>query len=97
MKDNESDKPVTGKYLLEFTKEIILPAVRDIVKEEGAKFRDEILISNDKLNVKLDKILAEQQAITAGFKRLQERINYLESVVKVLAEAKGIKFNPPQV
>ena len=93
----ERDKqPVTAEYVLEFTNKIILPQVGEIFDEKMAKFRDEILTSNDKLSQKLDKILKEQAAVTASFRRLEERINYLEAVVKVLAEKEGVKFQSPQ-
>ncbi len=94
--DKGLEKPITNKYLLDFTREIIFPGVREIVREENIKFRDDILTSNYKLAKKLDQILKEQQAITAGFKRLQDRINYLEAVVKVLAEKEGLQFSPPE-
>ena len=94
--DEVLEKPVTNKYLLDFTKEIIFPGVRKIVREENIKFRDEILTSNDNLAKKLDQILTEQKAITAGIKRLQMKINYLEAVVKVLAEKEGLQFSPPE-
>ncbi|OGE84276.1 MAG: hypothetical protein A2846_03020 [Candidatus Doudnabacteria bacterium RIFCSPHIGHO2_01_FULL_49_9] len=95
--DKQLEKLVTKDYLVEYTNQVIFPRVEEIVEEKTKAFRNEILTSNDKLAVKLDKILAEQQAITAGFKRLQERINYLEAVVKVLAEKEGLPFTPPEL
>ena len=71
--------------------------MKQAIDDSFVKFKDEVLTSNDKLSKKLDIILTEQKAITAAYKRLQERINYLEAVVKVLAEDKGLKFNPPSV
>lgn len=56
---SKGEQTLTSKYLLKFTKEYILPEVKKIVDESNIQYRDEILTSNDKLSVKLDKILAE--------------------------------------
>lgn len=90
-------KFITKDYLTEFTNKVVIPRVEEIIDEKTKTYKDEILTSNDRLAVKLDKILAEQQAITKGYKRMQERLNYLEAVVKVLAEKEGLKFQPPEV
>ncbi|MBI4054260.1 MAG: hypothetical protein HY397_02940 [Candidatus Doudnabacteria bacterium] len=93
---DQDKRPITANYVLEFTNKIILPRVGEIFDEKMVKFRDEILTSNDKLSVKLDKILKEQAAITASYKRLETKIQYLEAVVQVLAEKEGIKFQSPE-
>ncbi len=94
------EKPITEKYLLEFTDKVVFPRVEEIVEDKIDKklgsFKDEILSSNDKLSGKLDKILTEQAAITMGFRRMEERLNYHESVLKVVAGKTGIQFNPPR-
>jgi len=94
------EKPITEKYLLEFTDKVIFPRVQELISDEisreGGKLRDEILTSHDKLSSKLDKILTEQAAVTMGFRRLEERVNYHESVLKVVAGKTGIQFNPPR-
>ncbi len=90
MSDEELNKPVTAKYLTEYTEKIVFPRVEEIVDEKMRKYTDEILTSNDKLSVKLDKILAEQAAITVAYKRLEKKINRLEAVVKILAEKAGV-------
>ncbi len=75
MINEELNQPVTKKYLGEFTEKVVFPRVEEIVEEkitevrkDITQFKDEILTSNDKLSVKLDKILAEQAAITAAYK-----------------------------
>ncbi|MBI4050214.1 MAG: hypothetical protein HY398_02075 [Candidatus Doudnabacteria bacterium] len=90
---NDKDQPITSKYLLEFTQKYILPEVRTIVKEESNSAKNEILTSNDKLSVKLDKILKEQAAHSQSYQRLEKRINVLEEVVKILAEKAGISID----
>lgn len=57
----QDNKPITSKYLLEFTKQIILPEVRNIVEEVSTSAKNEILTSNDKLSA---KVLAEKAGIT---------------------------------
>ena len=95
--DQQLGKLVTKDYLTNYTNQIILTRVEEIVDEKTRTYKDEILASNDKLAKKLEQILTEQKAITVGIKRLQERINYLEAVVKVLAEKEGLKFTPPEL
>ena len=92
MTNEELNKPVTVKYLTEYTEKVIFPRVEGIVDEKMKKYTDEILISNDKLSVKLDKILTEQAAITEAYKRLERKINRLETVVKILAEKAGVEM-----
>ena len=93
---SDDKQPITSEFLIKFTDEIILPKVGEIFDEKLRKMTDEILTSNDKLSVKLDKILKEQMAVTASYKRLETKVNYLEAVVKVLAEKEGIKFQSPE-
>lgn len=85
------EKPVTKQYLAEFTKKILLPEIDTIFDGKLKQTKDEILISNDKLSKKLDKILKEQAAHTRSYQRLEKRINYLEAVVRVLAEQSGLE------
>jgi len=94
--DQRVEGLTTKDHLVEFTNKIIFPRVEEIVDERMVKYRDEILTSNDKLSQKLDKILKEQAAVTTSYKRLEKKLNYLEAVVKVLAEKDGIKFQSPE-
>lgn len=96
MNDKTLDQPVTKRYLNDFTDKVVFPRVEQIVDDKVSKFRDEILTSNDKLSVKLDKILTEQASITVGFRRLEERVNYLEIVLKTVAGKTGVPFSPPE-
>lgn len=91
--DKKLDKLATKEYLLEFSNEIIFPRVEEIIDERLLKLENTILTSDDKLSIKLDKILKEQVAHTQSYKRLEKRVNYLEAVVKVLAEKAGIKID----
>ena len=54
---SKDKRSITPEYLLEFTNKLILPKIGEIFDEKMIKFKDEIIISNDKLSVKLDKIL----------------------------------------
>lgn len=94
MMDNGLNQPITVSYLTNYTEKVVFPRVEEIVDKKMRKYTDEILASNDKLAVKLDKILTEQASITVSFKRLEKRINYLEGVVKVLAEKVGLPLQP---
>ena len=91
--DKQLGNLATKDYLLKFTNEIIFPRVGEIVEEKVKVFKDEILTGQDKIIKKLDLILKEQAAHTKSYQRLEKRINYLEAVVKVMAEREGIEFH----
>ncbi len=71
---------------------VAYPRMREIVREEVGKDTDKILTSNDQLAVKLDRILTEQQAITVNYKRVDQRVDYLESFSAQVAQKLGLVF-----
>lgn len=97
--NDDLSQPVTQKYLIDFTDKVVFPRVKeivnDVIEDKITGFKNEILTSNDKLSGKLDKILTEQAAITMGFRRMEERVNYFETVLKTVAQKTGVQFNPP--
>ncbi len=86
------EKPITYKTLEGYMDKVAYPRMREIVREEVGKDTDKILTSNDQLAVKLDRILTEQQAITVNYKRVDQRVDYLESFSAQVAQKLGLVF-----
>ena len=59
-------------------------------------WKDEILTSNDYIAKKLDRILTEQQAITVNYKRVDQKVEYLEDFAMIVAKKLDLKFERMQ-
>src|SRR3989338_8738241 len=86
------EKPITYKTLEGYMDKVAYPRVREIIREEVGRDTDKILTSNDRLANKLDRILTEQQAITVNYKRVDQRVEYLESFSAQVAQKLGLVF-----
>ncbi len=84
--------PVTLETLNGYMQKIAYPEMEEIVDKKMKRYTNEILNSNDRLAKKLDRILTEQQAITVNYKRLDQKVENLESFAEAVARALQIKF-----
>ncbi|MEW6610628.1 MAG: hypothetical protein AB1352_03335 [Patescibacteria group bacterium] len=86
------EKSITYKVLEGYMEKVAYPRVEKIVGEKMEGYTDKILASNDRLAQKLDRILTEQQAITVNYKRVDQRLDYLESFSAQVAQKLGLAF-----
>jgi hypothetical protein len=73
-----SDQPLTLAVLARFHQEILMPEVRQVVREEVGKeahaLRDELHAGFDAIAQRFDRLEIEYQMLVAGVKRIEERL-----------------------
>ena len=76
------DTPLTLATLAEFHREVLIPEVRQVVREEVARevggLRDEMHTAFDALAQRLDRLETEYHMLVAGVERIEERLNGVE-------------------
>ena len=92
MADEYKTKPMTLETLEKYNKKILLPEIKGIVDERMQHYTNEILKSNDKVIKELKPLREEQQAIDENYKKLDERMDNVETFAEEAAEIVGIQF-----
>ena len=92
MADEYKTKPMTLETLEKYNKKILLPEIKGIVDERMQHYTNEILKSNDKVIKELKPLREEQQAIDENYKKLDERMDNVETFAEEAAEFVGIEF-----
>ena len=79
--------------------QIVSNAMKPVVKNEVTKLREEnrewksqLLKSNDKVIKELKPLREEQKAINQNYKKLEERLDSVETFAEESAEIVGIEF-----
>lgn len=91
MADEYKTKPMTLETLEKYNKKVLLPEIKGIVDERMQHYTSEILKSNDKVIKELKPLREEQQAIDENYKKLDERMDNVETFAEA-AEFVGIEF-----
>jgi hypothetical protein len=68
--------------------------VKSDLQDDIREFKDQVLTREDETIGELKIIREELLMHTASYQQLNERVGYLETVVKVLAEKIGIRLQP---
>ena len=83
------------KDLPQIVSNAVKPVVKDEVtklREENRKWKSEVLKSNDKVIKELKPFKEEQQAIKQNYKKLDERLDKVETFAEESAERMGVQF-----
>ena len=92
MADEYTTKALTLETFEKYNKKILLPEIKDIVDERMQHYTDKILKNNDKVIEELKPIREEQQAINQNYKKLDKRLDSVETFAEESAEIVGIEF-----
>ncbi len=83
------------KDLPQIVSNAMKPVVKDEVtklREENRKWQSKILKSNDKVIKELKPLREEQQAIDENYKKLDKRLDNVETFAEESAEIVGVEF-----
>ena len=77
-----ADQPLTLATLAKFHQEILMPEVRQVVREEVSRevggLREEMHTAIDGLAQRFDRLETEYHMLVAGVKRIEERLERVE-------------------
>ncbi len=85
-------RPLTLETLEKYNKKILLPEIKGIVDERMQHYTNEILNDNDRVFKELKPIREEQQAINENYKKLDKRLDKVESFAEEAAEIVRVEF-----
>jgi len=92
MADEHTTKALTVETLEKYNKKVLLPEIKSIVDERMQHYTDRILKSNDKVIKELKPLREEQQAINQNYKKLDKRLDNVETFAEEAAKIEGIEF-----
>jgi len=92
MADEYTTKALTLETLEKYNKKVLLPEIKSIVDERMQHYTGKILKSNDRVIQELKPLREEQHAINQNYKKLDERLDKVESFAKEAAEIVDIEF-----
>ncbi len=92
MADEYTTKPLTLETLEKYNKKILLPEIKGIVDERMQHYTNEILNDNDRVIKELKPLREEQQAINQNYKKLDKRLDKVETFAEEAAEIVGVEF-----
>ena len=84
MANEYTTQPLTLETLEKYNKKILLPEIKGIVDERMQHYTNEILNDNDRVFKELKPIREEQQAINENYKKLDKRLDKVESFAEKL-------------
>ena len=92
MANDYTTNPLTLETLEKYNKKVLLPEIKGIVDERMQHYTDKILKSNDRVIKELKPLREEQQAINQNYKKLDKRLDKVETFAEEAAEIVGVEF-----
>ncbi len=93
MSNNDLKQPVTKEYLGEYTENILLPAMSDMLDEKLKPLRDDVKILQDDVKALSAKVTTYLELSDKRYLELKNREKLLAKWIKQIADKTGVSID----